>query len=181
MAVGERIKRARKFRKITQKELGLAVGFDDNTADVRIAQYESGIRNPKEALLRKIAQDLDVSYASLYEPTLYSAEDVMHTLFEMDENYGIRIFDVVEEHGYSKTVKAINFNSNLMEDFMAEWQQRKRELASGVISIEEYTEWKLNWPQTCEGVDGKFEAKKQWRKPPEEETKKKTKAQRKAK
>ena len=41
MAVGERIKRARNFRGMTQKELGVAIGFEEKSADIRIAQYES--------------------------------------------------------------------------------------------------------------------------------------------
>ena len=41
MAVGDRIKRVRQFRGLTQKELGKLVGFDEKTADIRIAQYES--------------------------------------------------------------------------------------------------------------------------------------------
>lgn len=53
MAVGDRIKRVRKLRSLTQKELGLAVGFEENTADVRIAQYETGTRTPKEDMLKK--------------------------------------------------------------------------------------------------------------------------------
>ena len=65
MAVGDRIKRIRNFRKMTMKELGMAVGFDENSADVRIAQYENNSRKPKEELLRKIAGALDVSYESL--------------------------------------------------------------------------------------------------------------------
>lgn len=36
---------------MTQKELGLAVGFSESTADIRIGQYESGTRAPKEQLL----------------------------------------------------------------------------------------------------------------------------------
>ena len=38
MAVGERIKRARNFRGMTQKELGVAIGFEEKSADIRIAQ-----------------------------------------------------------------------------------------------------------------------------------------------
>ena len=87
MAVGDRIKRARNLRGMTQKELGIAIGFDEKSADIRIAQYESNTRTPKEELLRKIAEVLDVNYRSLYEPTLYAAEDVMYTLFELDEHY----------------------------------------------------------------------------------------------
>ena len=163
MAVGDRIKRVRNMRGLTQKELGIALGFDENTADVRIAQYESGTRTPKEDALKKVAEILDVNYRALYEPTLYAAEDVMYTLFELDEHYGIRILDAVEEEGYSKKVPSVNFNSNILDSFMKEWQQRKKDLADGVISKAEYAEWKVNWPQTCDDC-GKFEPKKKWRK-----------------
>ena len=47
MAIGQRIKYFRNLKGMTQKELGLAVGFTDKTSDVRIAQYESEARVPK--------------------------------------------------------------------------------------------------------------------------------------
>jgi len=59
------------MRGLTQKELGVAIGFDESAADVRIAQYESGTRTPKEDVLRKFAEVLDVNYRALYEPILY--------------------------------------------------------------------------------------------------------------
>lgn len=143
MAVGDRIKRVRVLRNLTQKELGLAVGFEENTADVRIAQYETGTRTPKEDVLRKIAEVLDVNYRSLYEPTLYAAEDVMYTLFELDEHYPLSIHDFDGK-------KCVAFNNKLLDDFLTEWQTRKKDLADGTISKAEYMEWKLNWPQTAE-------------------------------
>ena len=151
MAVGERIKRVRNFRGLTQKELGLAVGYDEKTADVRIAQYESGTRTPKEEPLRKIAEVLDVKYQSLCEPTLYSAVDVMYTLFELDELYNkLQIFDIVDHSDpfMPETHKAVSFSAQILDDFFVEWQERKKNLADGVISKAEYTEWKLNWPHT---------------------------------
>lgn len=44
MTVGEKIKRIRTFRGMTQKELGLAVSLTEN----RIAQYETNYRTPKK-------------------------------------------------------------------------------------------------------------------------------------
>ena len=41
MTVGEKIKKIRTFRGMTQKELGLAIGFEEKGADNRIAQYET--------------------------------------------------------------------------------------------------------------------------------------------
>ena len=51
MAIGERIHYFRLLRGMTQKQLGNAVGFTENTADVRIAQYESGVRTPKAEIV----------------------------------------------------------------------------------------------------------------------------------
>jgi len=124
---------------------------------VRIAQYESGTRTPKEDMLTKIAKVLDVNYRSLYEPTLYAAEDIMYTLFELDEHYKISLSE------QSKKKINVTFDSKLLNDFMSEWLIRKQELSEGAITKEEYQEWKLNWPQTADGC-GKFKSKKQWRK-----------------
>lgn len=48
MAIGERIHFFRTLRGMTQKYLGVRLGFDEKSADVRIAQYESGTRSPKD-------------------------------------------------------------------------------------------------------------------------------------
>ena len=47
MSPGRRIRHYRMLRGMTQKALGIAAGFPPETADLRIAQYESGVRTPK--------------------------------------------------------------------------------------------------------------------------------------
>ena len=166
MAVGDRIKRARNLRGMTQKELGIAIGFEEKSADIRIAQYESNTRTPKEELLRKIAEVLDVNYRSLYEPTLYAAEDVMYTLFELDEHYpSTRLYEVTDttDPDFPEKHMAVSFRYRLLDEFLKEWQLRKKQLRDGEITKEEYLEWKLNWPQTADGC-GRYEPKKKWRK-----------------
>ena len=37
MTLGERIKRVRTFRSLTQRELGLKLGYEERNADVRVA------------------------------------------------------------------------------------------------------------------------------------------------
>ena len=51
MAIGERIHFFRILRGMTQKYLGTIVGFPERSADVRLAQYETGTRNRKRNLL----------------------------------------------------------------------------------------------------------------------------------
>ena len=60
MTIGEKIKRVRKFRKMTQAELGTAVGLGEN-AQNRIAHYERGTRVPQKELLDRMAEVLDVN------------------------------------------------------------------------------------------------------------------------
>ena len=60
MAIGERIHWFRLMREMTQKYLGIAVGFPKRSADVRLAQYETGTRKPKAELTSALAQALDV-------------------------------------------------------------------------------------------------------------------------
>ena len=61
MAIGERIKRIRTFRKMTQSQLGEAVGL----SDVRIRQYELGNRTPKADMIQQMANALDLTIAPL--------------------------------------------------------------------------------------------------------------------
>lgn len=87
--MGDKIHRIRDFRGMTQKQLGMAVGFDEKSADVRIAQYESGTRTPKQALVERLAEVLDINPRFLADDEFLGAEGVMMMLFELDEHYPI--------------------------------------------------------------------------------------------
>lgn len=166
MAVGDRIKRVRNFRGMTMKELGMAVGFDEKSADVRIAQYENNSRKPKEELMRKIAAALDVSVAYLEDPTMNDAEGILHALFELDDQYPwMHLVETVDNTDADLPHKrvAVCFDYNILDSFMAEWMVRKQQLRRREITREEYQEWKLNWPSTADDC-GKFKPKKAWRK-----------------
>ena len=58
---------------------------------------------------------------------------------------------------------ALWFNYGVLDQFLKEWTIRKNELAAGEITKDEYFEWKINWPQTCDDC-GKHKPKKEWRK-----------------
>lgn len=88
MAIGERIRYFRNKRGLTQKQLGTAVGFPEKSADVRLAQYESGTRSPKSDLTKALAEVLDVSPTALSVPDIDSYVGLMHTLFTMEDLYG---------------------------------------------------------------------------------------------
>lgn len=56
---------ARKSAKMEQRELGLAVGFKEDTAQSRISQYETGERSPGKAMLDRLAGALGIGVEQL--------------------------------------------------------------------------------------------------------------------
>ena len=91
MAIGERIHFFRLLRGMTQKYLGMSLGFPEKSADVRLAQYETGSRTPKADLTAALAEVLDVSPHALSVPDIDSYVGLMHTLFTLEDNYGLKI------------------------------------------------------------------------------------------
>ena len=81
MAIGERIHFFRLLRGMTQKYLGTAVGFPERSADVRLAQYETGSRKPKADLTAALAQVLDVSPQALDVPDVTTIRNTIPRSF----------------------------------------------------------------------------------------------------
>ena len=91
ITLGRKLKHLRQKNHLTQKELGMAVGFPDSCADVRIAQYESDIRTPKEDLMKLIASTLGVpvelfTVPVLSEPREYEAAEYWR--YELEAELG---------------------------------------------------------------------------------------------
>ena len=88
---GQRIRYYRMLRGMTQKALGIAAGFSPETADIRIAQYESDARTPKHALLCTLAEALGVSPSVLDIPRIKSSEALNQLLLALENEYGLTI------------------------------------------------------------------------------------------
>lgn len=66
MNYGKRIKYLRKLRGLTLQELGVMMDINENTANSRIAQYEMGLRHPREKYMEKLSICLDVDQSVLF-------------------------------------------------------------------------------------------------------------------
>ena len=88
---GQRIRHYRMLRGMTQKALGIAAGFPPETADIRIAQYESGARTPKYALLCTLAETLGVLPSVLDIPRIKSREVLSQLLLALEDEYGLTV------------------------------------------------------------------------------------------
>jgi len=146
MAIGERIRYIRNLKGMTQKWLGMAIGFDARTADVRMAQYESGTRTPKEKLTADIAAALEVSPKALDLPDIDSYVGLAHTLFALEDIYGVRIGEIDGELCL-RLDKSKGTTYLSMFDIFSAWQREAEKLRSGEISQEEYNAWRYNYPR----------------------------------
>ena len=101
MSPGRRIRHYRMLRGMTQKALGIAAGFSPETADIRIAQYESGVRTPKHALLCTLAEALGVSPSALDIPRIKSHE-VLKQLLALEDEYGLTVTIMITKNNERK-------------------------------------------------------------------------------
>ena len=146
MQIGQRIKQARLHRGMTQRELGLAVGFEESTADVRIAQYESSTRTPKADMRDKLGEALNINPRYFFNSDLYAAEDIMFLLFELD---GVNRLDLTPFKDGTRTRVNVHVNNNIVDGFLIDWMEKKQELADEKITKQEYREWVLTWPYSA--------------------------------
>lgn len=146
MAIGERIRFIRNLRGMTQKWLGTNIGFDDKTADVRVAQYESGTRTPKENLISSIANTLEISPNALDVPNIDSYTSLMHTLFALEDLYGIKIGEIDGEICL-RLDKSKKISYLELFDRFTTWQQEADKLKNEKITKEEYDNWRYNYPK----------------------------------
>jgi transcriptional regulator with XRE-family HTH domain len=160
MAIGERIHFLRNLRGMTQKYLGQAAGFPEKTADVRMAQYESGTRTPKTELTKTLANVLDVSPHALDVPDIDSNIGLMHTLFTLEDLRGLRVTGVDGEVCI-KLDKSNGKTYHEMSQMLFAWLEQSKKLEAGEITKEEYDQWRYRYPG--------FDTTKRWAKVPSQE------------
>ena len=131
---------------MTQKFLGLQVGFSERTADIRMAQYEAGTRTPKEDLTKALAHALDVSPDALTVPDIDTYIGLMHTLFALEDIYGLTI----EKRDGEILMRIDPFKSrearNLLDE-LPSWCEMREKYRKGEISKDDYDKWRYNYPK----------------------------------
>ena len=146
MAIGERIHFFRIMRGMTQKYLGRLLGFPEKSADVRLAQYETGARTPKADLTASLANVLGVSPLALSVPDIDSYLGLMHTLFTLEDRYGLTIDELDGEVCLRVNVRHSKDAARLHE-MLCSWRQAAAMLKAGEISREAYDRWRYRYPE----------------------------------
>ena len=160
MAIGERIHFFRTLRGMTQKYLGTQVGFPEKSADVRLAQYETGTRTPKADMTAALANTLDVSPLALSVPDIDSYMGLMHTLFTLEDRYGLEICECDGDVHLRVNARHGKDAAELSRSLIA-WREQAAKLEAGEITKEDYDRWRYNYP--------KYDTTQRWAKVPSKE------------
>lgn len=144
MAIGERIHFFRTLRGMTQKYVGTRLGFNERSADIRVAQYESGARSPKDDYLALLADTFDVSPLALSVPNIDSYDSLMHTLFALEDIYGLQIGNIDGELCLRLKKTGNRNHYTLFNNFTA-WYDKASKYREGIISKEEYDNWRYHY------------------------------------
>lgn len=142
MTIGEKIKIARTMRGLTQKELAFLV----HLADVRIRQYETNIRTPKDSQLEPIANALGVPMCFFKTHTLETPNDIMQALFELNVEKGINIIPLNSNN--STTQYAITFTDKSLNLALEKWYEQLQKDQIQYLNTT-YTDWEITYPDSA--------------------------------
>lgn len=160
MAIGEKIRFSRNLRGMTQKYIGIQVVFREKTADIRMAQQESDARTPNADLTNTLVKIFEVSPQALTVPDINSYNGLMHTLFTLEDIYGLTVSEADGEVCL-KVNKDKGKDAAELLKMLCAWKEQADKLSSEEISREEYDNWRYHYP--------KFDTTQHWAKVPSQE------------
>lgn len=115
---------------------------------------------PKAELTAALAQALDVAPQALDIPDIDSQIGLMHTLFALEDIYGLTISETDGEVCLKISKDKGKAAEELLQMLTA-WQEQAAKLTTEEISREEYNQWRYNYP--------KFDTTQQWANVPSKE------------
>ena len=130
-SIGGKIKRIREHLGLTQKQLGLRCGFSESTADVRIRQYESNKKVPREKALKTLCYALEIEEHALFDADLLPNNAMYHALFDIEDFHGLHPVQVggryyLEFSGYVR-IGDRELTPFENDEFLKRWAAKREE------------------------------------------------------
>jgi len=141
MTIGEKIKKFRTAHELSQKQLAIMSGMSEPA----IRNYELGNRTPNAKQIEKISGALGISSFALANPDIESYLGVMHSLFALEDMYGLYI----DEIDGIMCLRLDKHNRSFHEFFdrFTEWKSESDKLRNEEITRDEYDAWRYSYPR----------------------------------
>lgn len=121
--------------------MGLMLDFKEQTADVRISQYEAETHIPRKEMVEKIAKLLEVSSDAIMVPNIESPNSIIHTLFALEDMEKLTITE--KDHKPYLVFNKDKTDPELMQ-MLELWKEKQEAYKNGEITKEEYDSWRYN-------------------------------------
>lgn len=138
MTIGEKIKKVRSLRGLTQKELGLLIGL----SNIRVQQYESGYRIPQGKIMKDICDALEVSECFFVNHHMETEEDIIQLLFDLGRSCSIEVIQIDRKNA----IYGISFKDDIINEALKEWYEKQELMKSGELSELDFKWWQLTYP-----------------------------------
>jgi len=127
---------------MTQKELGIEIGYSESTADVRIAQYESGERSPGQDTIDGIAAVFGISPMALMVPDM-TMNQTMHVLFALEDrlNFELAVYD----DSIHLVFRESKVSTEVLYRMLC-WMVKNGERRDPLIGGDFYDAWRYRYP-----------------------------------
>ena len=146
MAFGERIHFFRNKCGMTQKQLGKLLGFPESLLMCVWLNMKQDHRSPKADLTAASADALDVAPQALAVPDIDSYIGLMHTLFTLEDRYGLHV-DETDGEIYLKVDVRKNKDAAQLHQMLCAWRQASAMLEAGEITQNDYDNWRYHYPE----------------------------------
>ena len=117
-----------------------------NNSPILVEQITTVDRRTVMGKIGRVSGQSKVSPFALMPLDIDTTNGLMHTLFSLEDRYG---WTVAEDKG---KINLVLPESNLglhatLEQALFDWLQQKTKWDSGVITKDEYDEWRYNYPE----------------------------------
>jgi len=146
--LGDKIRKYRTARGLTQKELGEKCQLNEST----IRNYELGNRYPDEVTLHTIADALGIDQHALADPDPTDVFSAVQILFDLEDFYGIspEIIDgqvhLVQRPLKNDASPAADLKYLQMKQSLRIWSHIRKVCDDSDLLDEEYSDWKSLYP-----------------------------------
>lgn len=138
MNIGEKIQRIRKERGYTAEKLAGMLGI----SVVSLRKYEYGERMPKGPMIDAIAHCLEVNPSSLKADWGSDANDAIHVLFELEEEFCLEPIKIGQTIVLSLPEELDTEEQEALARAMHYWYRNKRDYDDDELTHAEYVAWK---------------------------------------
>ena len=137
--IGERLKKFRIVRKMSQKQLAVM----SSMSEPAIRNYELGNRYPNEKKLDKIANAMKINPLALADPDFTTYDGLMHALFQLEDMYNLKPKEIDGQIILSFDVKP----TSTIKHNLQLWHNELEDLKNENISNDDYDNWRYSFPR----------------------------------